>query len=89
MGSFLRPIDIILELAILTGVIYSLFAGIYFTASDLGLNEKYRKFVWVVLMIIGCLALVFFVAHLIAFYPHIPAISGGLGASNTVSLPGR
>jgi hypothetical protein len=52
-------------------VIYSLFAGLKFAAIDFGLDQKYKTFIERVLMIIGCLALVFFVAHLIAFYPRL------------------
>jgi hypothetical protein len=35
------------------------------------LDQKYKPFVERVLIIMGCLAIVFFVAHLIAFYPHL------------------
>jgi succinate dehydrogenase/fumarate reductase cytochrome b subunit len=71
MEASLRPIAIIVELAILMAVIYSLFAGLKFAAIDFGLDQKYKTFIERVLMIIGCLALVFFVAHLIAFYPRL------------------
>jgi hypothetical protein len=71
MEASLRPIAIIVELAILMAVIYSLFAGLKFAFFDFGLDQKYTTFIDQVLMIMGCLALVFFVAHLIAFYPHL------------------
>jgi len=71
MEASLRPIAIIVELAILMAVIYSLFAGLKFAAIDFGLDQKYKTFIERVLMIIGGLALVFFVAHLIAFYPRL------------------
>ncbi len=71
METYFRPLGIVLELAILMGVIYSLFAGTDFALFDLGLNRKYQKFIELALVIMGCLALVFFVAHLIAFYPRI------------------
>jgi succinate dehydrogenase/fumarate reductase cytochrome b subunit len=71
MEASLRPIAIIVELAILMAVIYSLFAGLKFAAIDFGLDQKYKTFIERVLMIIGCLALVFFIAHLIAFYPRL------------------
>lgn len=71
MQASLRPIAIVVELAILMAVIYSLFAGLKFAALDFGLDQKYKPFIEWVLIIIGCLALVFFVAHLIAFYPHL------------------
>jgi hypothetical protein len=71
MQASLRPLAIVVELAILMAVIYSLFAGLKFAAFDFGLDQKYKPFIERVLIIIGCLALVFFVAHLIAFYPHL------------------
>ncbi len=57
------------------GVIFALFSGLNFTLFDLGLSRKYQKFIRLVLMIIGSLALVFFVAHLFAFYPRISIVS--------------
>jgi hypothetical protein len=71
MENLLRPIAIIVEVIILMGVIYSLFLGVKFTASDFGLGEKYKRFICWVFMIMGCMALVFFVAHLFAFYPRL------------------
>jgi hypothetical protein len=71
MESFFRPIAIIVEVIILMGVIYSLFLGVKLSALDFGLEEKYQRFIDWVFMIMGCLALVFFVAHLITFYPRL------------------
>jgi len=71
MESSLRPVTIVVEVIILMGVIYSLFLGVKLSALDFGLEEKYQRFVDWVFMIVGCLALVFFVAHLFAFYPRI------------------
>jgi uncharacterized membrane protein len=72
MEIFIRAIAVIVELAILMAVIYSIFAGMKFTIFDFGLNQKYYKFIKLVMMIMGCIALVFFVAHLITFYPRMP-----------------
>jgi len=69
MEISLRPIAIIIELIILMAIICSLFAGVEFALFDLGLNQKYKKFIKWTMMIMGCLALAFFVAHLITFYP--------------------
>jgi hypothetical protein len=66
-----RPVAIFLELAILMGIIYSLFTGVKLVIFDLGLDQKYYLFIKWVLMIMGCLALVFFAAHLITFYPRL------------------
>ncbi len=71
MGSFLRPVGIIVEIIVLMGVIGSLFLGVKLTAFDFGVEEKYKKFLCWVFMIMGCLALVFFAAHLITFYPRL------------------
>lgn len=71
MEASLRPIAIIVEVIILMAIIYSLFAGVEFALFDLGLDQKYKRYIERVLVIMGCLALVFFAAHLITFYPRI------------------
>ena len=71
MGSLLRPIVIIVEIIVLMGVIGSLFLGVKLSAIDFGLEEKYKDFICWVFMIMGCLALVFFIAHLVTFYPRL------------------
>lgn len=71
MESALRPVAIAVEVIILMGVIYSLFLGVKLSVLDFGLEEKYQKFIDWVFMIMGCLALVFFVAHLVTFYPRL------------------
>lgn len=70
METFFRPVAILVELAILMGIIYSLLTGMKLAIFDLGLNQKYNPFIKWALRIMGCLALVFFAAHLITFYPH-------------------
>lgn len=72
METFTRVIAIVVELAVLTAVFYSLFAGMTCEVFDCGLNQKYHKFIKLVMMIMGCLLLVFLIAHLIAFYPRLP-----------------
>jgi len=69
MGSFLRPVVILVEIIVLMGVVGSLFLGVKLTAFDFGVEEKYKRFLCWVFMIMGCLALVFFIAHLVTFYP--------------------
>jgi hypothetical protein len=69
MGSAFRPLAIAVEVILLMGVISSLFFAVKLSALDFGLGEKYQKFIDWVFMIMGCLALVFFVAHLVTFYP--------------------
>ena len=70
-----RPIAIFVELAILIGILYSLFAGMKLVIFDLGLDQKYSPFIKWVLRIMGFLALVFLAAHLITFYPRISPTS--------------
>jgi hypothetical protein len=71
MGSSLRPVVMIVEVIVLMGVIGSLFLGVKLTALDFGMEEKYKRFLCWVFMIMGCLALVFFIAHLVTFYPRL------------------
>ena len=71
MGSAFRPLAIAVEVIILMGVISSLFLAVKLSALDFGLEEKYQKFIDWVFLIMGCLALVFFVAHLVTFYPRL------------------
>jgi hypothetical protein len=71
MGSAFRPLAIAVEVILLMGVISSLFLAVKLSALDFGLGEKYQKFIDWVFMIMGCLALVFFVAHLVTFYPRL------------------
>ena len=71
MESALRPVAIAVEVIVLMGVIYSLFLGVKLAAIDFGLEEKFQTFIDWVFMIMGCLALVFFVAHLVTFYPRL------------------
>jgi hypothetical protein len=75
MGISFRPIAIFVELAILMGILYSLFTGVKLVIFDLGLDPKYSPFIKWVLRIMGFLALVFFAAHLITFYPRISPTS--------------
>jgi hypothetical protein len=75
MEPFFRPIAIFVELAILMGMIYALFTGGRLVLFDLGLDPKYSPFIKWVLRIVSFLALIFFVAHLITFYPRISPLS--------------
>ena len=64
-----RAVVILVEIIVLMGVIGSLFLGVKLTALDFGVEEKYKRFLCWVFMVMGCLALVFFIAHLVTFYP--------------------
>ncbi len=54
-----RAINIFVELALLMIVVYSLLAAVKIAIFDLGLDQKYRKFIESVLMIFNCLMFVF------------------------------
>jgi len=71
MGNAFRPLAIAVEVILLMGVISSLFLAVKLSALDFGLEEKYQNFIDWVFMIMACLALVFFVAHLVTFYPRL------------------
>ena len=64
-----RAVVILVEIIVLMGVIGSLLLGVKLTALDFGVEEKYKRFLYWVFMVMGCLALVFFIAHLVTFYP--------------------
>jgi len=71
MGTFFRAIAISTELAVLTVSVYVLLAVVKLALFDFGLHQKYRSFIEFVVIMLGCLALVFLVSHLIAFYPRV------------------
>ncbi len=72
MGASFRILDVIVEVVILMAVVYSLFSAVLLAGFDLGIGQKYKRYLGLVMTIIGGLALIFFFAHLIAFYPRIP-----------------
>ncbi len=71
MDVFLRVIAIFMEVLILASIIYALVTGVRLTIFDLGLGLKYKKVVAMALILAGGMVLVFFIAHLTAFYPAI------------------
>lgn len=71
MDTFLRVLAIIVEVLILAALIYALLRGVQLTVFDLGLEPKYKKIVVLALVLAGSAAIVFFIAHLISFYPTI------------------
>ena len=71
MDVLLRVIAIATEVVILASIMYSLLTGVKLTVFDLGIGLKYKKILTVVLVLLGCIVLVFFIAHLTAFYPTI------------------
>ncbi len=71
MDVFLRIIAIIVEVVILTAIIYVLLNGLRLAALDLGIKSKYDRAIIVVLCTVGAIAVTFFIAHLTTFYPAV------------------
>jgi hypothetical protein len=71
MEIFLRVRAISIEVVILAGIMYSLLRGVMLIIFDLGVGDKYRKMLTLLLGVIGLVSVVFFIAHLTAFYPAI------------------
>ena len=69
MDTLLRIIAIIVEVVILAAITYAVLNGVRLTASDLGVGPKYSKAIAMMLLVAGLLIVVFFTAHLTAFYP--------------------
>ncbi len=72
MGSAYRLVAIFVEVVILMAIVYTLFWAVMLASLDFGLEEKYKGYIGRVMTIIGGLALIFFLGHLITFYPRIP-----------------
>ncbi len=66
-----RTLVIVIELIVITGTIYGLFLGLRLALSDLGLNPKYQEFIRLALTTMWILVMIFFVSHVILFYPDI------------------
>jgi len=66
-----RPIAIIIEVLILTGVIYCLFLAVRLTFLDVGFRPKYDRFVKWAFGVVGIVLTAFFIAHLTLFYPKL------------------
>jgi hypothetical protein len=71
MNIFLRAIAILAEVLILAALIYVLLRALQLTVFELGLESKYKKIVVIALVLTGSMAIIFFIAHLILFYPTI------------------
>jgi hypothetical protein len=73
MGTLMlfRVMAIVVEVAVLMALIYSIFNGAKYALFDYGLDEKYSEFLRLMVVIVGCIALAFFAAHLITFYPDL------------------
>jgi hypothetical protein len=65
----MKNMSIIIEVFVLTAIVVCLLGGMWLTLFDLGLKPKYQRAVMMVLTAVGCVAVAFFIAHLISFYP--------------------
>ena len=65
----MRNMSIIIEVFFLTALVACLLSGIWLTIFDLGLKLKYQRALMMPLVALGFAAIVFFIAHLISFYP--------------------
>jgi len=69
MDVLLRTIAIIIEVLILAAIAYAVFNGARLAVLDLGVKPKYNKAIIMFLLAVGCILVVFFIAHLTTFYP--------------------
>ena len=67
----LRVLAIILEVIILTGVLYCILNGARLILADFGIGSKYNRAIVMALVAAGCILVVFFASHLSTFYPTI------------------
>ena len=71
MDILVRTIAIVIEVAILATITYSILNGVRLSAFDLGIGQKYSKALAMLLITVGVIVLVFFIAHLTTFYPAV------------------
>ena len=69
MDLVLRGIAVAIEVIILAVIAYSILKGVKLAIFDLGLKPKYAGIINALLLIVGCLVVVFFIAHLTFLYP--------------------
>ena len=71
MDILLRTIVIIIEVVLLVAITYAILNGVRLSAFDLGIGQKYGKAIAMMLIAVGFILVIFFIAHLITFYPAI------------------
>ena len=69
MDIFLRTIAIFIEVMLLAAIAYVVLNGVRLIIFDLGTALKYKKAIAMALIAVGCIVVVFFIAHLTTFYP--------------------
>ena len=71
MDILVRAIAIIVETLLLAAITYAVLNGVRLTIFDLGIGPKYSKVVAMTFVVMGVILVVFFIAHLTAFYPAV------------------
>jgi ABC-type transporter Mla maintaining outer membrane lipid asymmetry permease subunit MlaE len=71
MDMWFRIIAIAVEVLLLTALTYAVLEGVKLATSELGIGPKYNRAVVLALLAVGFIIVVFFIAHLIAFYPPV------------------
>ena len=71
MDMWPRIIAIVVEVLLLTALTYAVLKGVRLAASELGIGPKYGRAVVLALLAVGFIVVIFFIAHLITFYPAI------------------
>ena len=69
MSILLRTIAIVVEVGILAIITYSVLFGVKLAIFDLGVNPRYQKAANMAFLFVGCVIVLFFIAHLTAWYP--------------------
>ena len=67
--QFLRVVAVLLELCILSIMMFCILWGLKLLLADLGINKKYDKAIIMALGVVLFVCVVFFTMHLSAFYP--------------------
>lgn len=73
MDILLRTVAVILEVVLLAAIAWAVLNGVRLAALDLGIKPRYNKLMLVAFFTFGLLMVVFFISHLISFYPEIGA----------------
>ena len=69
MDMIARIIAIIVEVIILAAITYAVLNGVRLAILDMGIKPRYDRFITVTIVPLGFILVVFFIAHLTAFYP--------------------
>lgn len=72
MEVFLRVVAVFLEVLVLAGIVYCMLWGVKLLLAEFGVSSKYSKAIMMALTVIFSLLVLFFIAHLTAFYPTYP-----------------